>query len=83
MDYSWYKNTDLGENSVRLHELSQTYKNSIFVDLGVRAGASSGLLCDQSKQLNNKIYGIDIDNLIILMFYIPSRGIHEIFISIF
>ena len=29
MDYSWYKNTDLGENSVRLHELSQTYKNSI------------------------------------------------------
>lgn len=61
MDYSWYKNTDLGENSVRLHELSQTYKNSIFVDLGVREGASSGILCDQSKELNNKIYGIDMD----------------------
>lgn len=61
MDFTWYKNTDLGENSVRLHELSQTFSDSIFVDLGVREGASSGILCDRSKELNNKIYGVDID----------------------
>jgi hypothetical protein len=61
MDYSWYKNTDLGENIVKLHEISQTFSDSIFVDLGVREGASSGILCDRSKELNNKIYGVDID----------------------
>jgi hypothetical protein len=61
MDYSWYKSTDLGENSVKLHEISQTFFDSIFVDLGVRQGASSGILCDRSKELNNKIYGVDID----------------------
>lgn len=61
MDFTWYKSTDLGENSVRLHEVSQTFSDSIFVDLGVREGASSGILCDRSKELNNKIYGVDID----------------------
>jgi hypothetical protein len=61
MDYSWYKGTDLGENIVKLHEISQTFSDSIFVDLGVREGASSGILCDRSKELNNKIYGVDID----------------------
>jgi cephalosporin hydroxylase len=61
MDYSWYKGTDLGENIVKLHEISQTFSNSIFVDLGVREGFSSGILCDRSKELNNKIYGVDID----------------------
>lgn len=61
MNYSWYDNTDLGVNSRKLHELAQSFSNSIFVDLGVREGASSGLLSDRSKELNNKIYGIDID----------------------
>jgi hypothetical protein len=61
MDYSWYKSTDLGENVVKLHEISQSFSNSIFVDLGVREGCSSGILCDRSKDLNNKIYGVDID----------------------
>lgn len=61
MDFAWYKNTDLGENSIKLHEVSQTFSDSIFVDLGVREGASSGILCDRSKELNNKIYGVDID----------------------
>jgi hypothetical protein len=27
MDYSWYKGTDLGENIVKLHEISQTFSN--------------------------------------------------------
>ena len=61
MDFTWYKSTDLGENSIKLHKVSQTFSNSIFVDLGVREGASSGILCDRSKELNNKIYGVDVD----------------------
>jgi cephalosporin hydroxylase len=60
-NFSWFTNTDLGENSLKLHEIAQTFKNSTFVDLGVRQGSSSGLLCDKSTEYNNQIYGIDLD----------------------
>jgi hypothetical protein len=61
MDFTWFKNTDLGINSLRLHEVAQTFKDSTFVDLGVRQGSSSGLLCDKSKENNNHIFGVDLD----------------------
>jgi hypothetical protein len=60
MDYSPYEKTDLGKNCVKLHEISQSFSDSVFVDLGVREGYSSGLLSDNSKELNNKVYGVDI-----------------------
>lgn len=61
MDFNWVKNTDLGINSIELHKISQTFKDSTFVDLGVREGASSSILCDKSKENNNKIFGVDLD----------------------
>ena len=36
--------SDLGDNANRLHELIQTKKKSVFVDIGVRAGMSSGIM---------------------------------------
>lgn len=61
MDITWCIESDLGENSHKLHEISQSFSNSVFVDLGVRYGVSSHILCDNSKKLNNLIYGIDTD----------------------
>jgi cephalosporin hydroxylase len=60
INFSIYKKTDLGLNCIKLHEISQSFSDSIFVDLGVREGYSSGLLSDNSKILNNKIYGVDV-----------------------
>lgn len=61
MDLTWCKESDLGENSQKLYEISQSFSNSVFVDLGVRSGVSSHILCYNSKKLNNTIYGIDTD----------------------
>lgn len=61
MDFSTYIKTDLGKNCIELHKISQSFSNSIFVDLGVREGYSSALLSDNSTELNNKIYGVDVN----------------------
>ena len=44
----------------RLHELIQTKKKSVFVDIGVRAGMSSGIMGLRSKENGNKVYGVDV-----------------------
>ena len=49
--------SDLGDNANRLHELIQTKKKSVFVDIGVRAGMSSGIMGLRSKENGNKVYG--------------------------
>ena len=52
--------SDLGDNANRLHELIQTKKKSVFVDIGVRAGMSSGIMGLRSKENGNKVYGVDV-----------------------
>lgn len=52
--------SDLGRNVEYLHDIVQQYKNSIFIDLGVRGGNSSAVLAENSQKNNNKIYGVDI-----------------------
>jgi cephalosporin hydroxylase len=61
MDLSKFYNTDLGINSNMLHQTSSKYKNSIFVDLGVREGNSSEIMLINSDINNNKVYGVDVD----------------------
>ena len=57
--------SDLGQNAVRLNELISTKKDSVFVDIGVRSGMSSGIMGINSKENGNKVYGVDVswDNL--------------------
>jgi cephalosporin hydroxylase len=57
--------SDLGQNAVRLNELISTKENSVFVDIGVREGMSSGVMGINSKGRGNKVYGVDVswDNL--------------------
>jgi cephalosporin hydroxylase len=57
--------SDLGQNVVRLNELISTKENSVFVDIGVRGGMSSGVMGINSKERGNKVYGVDVswDNL--------------------
>ncbi len=52
--------SDLGDNANRLHELIQTKKKSVFVDIGVRAGMSSGIMGLRSTENENKVYGVDV-----------------------
>lgn len=52
--------SDLGSNAYVLYEQIKDKKNSVFVDLGVRNGYSSAILSINSKNHNNKIYGIDV-----------------------
>lgn len=51
---------DLGENAWILADLVKSYKNSRFMDLGVRFGVSSSVLSIGSEDNNNKVYGCDI-----------------------
>lgn len=55
-----FLNTDIGINGEYLHNIVKKYKNSLFVDLGVREGVSSAILSVNSIKNNNKIYGVDI-----------------------
>lgn len=54
-------NGDLGPNIYKLYDTLSKYSNSIFVDLGVRTGASSTAMLIDSLKNNNKIFGVDID----------------------
>ena len=55
----------LGINASRLNGLITTKENSVFVDIGVREGMSSGVMGIDSKDKGNKVYGVDVswDNL--------------------
>lgn len=53
--------SDLGENTQVLLELVQTKKNSRFMDIGVRGGASSAILSYKSKENNNVVCGCDLN----------------------
>jgi hypothetical protein len=61
MNLEEYYNTDIGINSNYLYEITKKYKDTIFVDLGVRAGTSSKIMLLDSSENNNKIYGVDVD----------------------
>jgi hypothetical protein len=56
-----FYNSDLGINSKHLYDIVTLQKNSIFVDLGVRGGVSSEIMLFNSKNNNNRVYGIDVD----------------------
>lgn len=56
-----YLSSDLGINSKELYKIVSTHKNSVFVDLGVRAGISSEILLIDSEKNNNLVYGVDVD----------------------
>lgn len=53
--------SDLGINANRLSDFIATKKNSIFVDIGVRDGFSSGIMGINSKKNGNKVYGVDVN----------------------
>jgi hypothetical protein len=61
MNINEYLSTDLGINAKELFDVSSKYDNSIFVDLGVRAGVSSEIMLIDSIKKNNKVYGVDVD----------------------
>ena len=54
-------NDDLGVNKNVLYEITSKYTDSIFVDLGVREGASSKIMLSDSIKNNNKVFGVDVD----------------------
>lgn len=53
--------SDLGENALLLLELVKSKKNSRFMDIGVRGGASSAILSYQAKENNNLVCGCDLN----------------------
>ena len=52
---------DLGQNAWKLAELIQTMKNSRFIDLGVRLGASSAIMSIDCEKNNNHVCGCDLN----------------------
>ena len=58
---------DLGVNAQHLRDLIQTKKKSVFVDIGVRSGMSSGIMGIRSKENGNKVYGVDSPGTISFM----------------
>lgn len=55
------ENSDLGSNIYELVKKTSLIKNGILIDLGVRTGVSSEIMLLNSKILNNKVYGVDVD----------------------
>lgn len=54
-------NTDIGINATPLYDIISNYKNTIFVDLGVRSGVSSEIMLLDSNINNNKVFGVDVN----------------------
>lgn len=52
---------DLGENAWVLLDLVKTMKESRFMDLGVRTGASSVIMSVEAEDKNNQVCGCDIN----------------------
>lgn len=61
MDLSQHEQTDLGPNVHHLHGVAQQFSNATYVDLGVREGWSSSILCSNSVELNNTVIGVNVD----------------------
>ena len=56
-----YSGSDLGENVFHFYDQVGKHSNSTFVDLGVRGGISSSIFLINSKDKNNKVFGVDVD----------------------
>lgn len=54
-------NSDLGENAYKMAEFLSDKRDSVFVDIGVRDGYSSGILSIAAAERNNTVYGIDVN----------------------
>ncbi len=61
MDLSQHEQTDLGPNAHHLYNISQLFSDATYVDLGVREGWSSSILCANSVERNNTVIGVDVD----------------------
>lgn len=53
--------SDLGSNAQVLSNFVRGKTNSVFLDLGVRDGYSSAILALNSKNNDNKVYGVDVN----------------------
>jgi len=53
--------SDLGSNAQVLSNFVEGKTNSVFLDLGVRDGYSSAILALNSKNNDNKVYGVDVN----------------------
>ena len=61
MNLDKFYSTDLGINVDPLYTVVSKYKNTTFVDLGVRTGVSSEIMLLDSQTNNNKVFGVDVD----------------------
>ncbi len=73
MNLEKFYSTDLGINSNVLYNVVSEYKNSTFVDLGVRTGISSEIMLINSNENNNLVFGVDVDFSLLN----PEVGSHE------
>lgn len=55
-------NSDLGDNTYILYNYISNFRDSNFLDLGVRHGNSSIIMLIDSEEKNNKVYGVDVDS---------------------
>lgn len=56
-----FYSTDIGINADPLYSVVSKYKDTTFVDLGVRSGVSSEIMLIGSHTNNNKVFGVDVD----------------------
>lgn len=61
MNLDKFYSTDLGINVDPLYTVVSKYKNTTFVDLGVRTGVSSEIMLLDSQTNNNKVFGVDVN----------------------
>jgi cephalosporin hydroxylase len=57
-------NSDLGSNADILLQRIENIQNGTLVDLGVRYGVSSYIMLTDSKKNKNRVYGVDLHNLV-------------------
>ena len=61
MILSKFYSTEIGINADPLYSVVSKYKDTTFVDLGVRSGVSSEIMLIGSHTNNNKVFGVDVD----------------------
>ena len=61
MNLTKFYSTDIGVNADHLYNVVSKYKDTTFVDLGVRSGISSEIMLLDAQINNNKIFGVDVD----------------------
>jgi len=79
MNLNRFYSTDIGINADPLYNVVSKYKNTTFVDLGVRSGVSSEIMLLDSHINNNKVFGVDVDWSMLN----PSVGSHPNYTTIF